>query len=132
MSTMSPPGSEPDPVVAVDYHAAEGFHEHTADVWPEAPRDDNRRDWTLVAVALTALVAVLAAAIALVSLATGGESSRTVVQKAAPAAAAAATATPTLADAEGHRVREVRACRPDAPADPGRHVKKFESTSTST
>jgi hypothetical protein len=120
MSTVLPPAPEPevDGAPPVDYyHHAEGFTE-----------PDERREWMLVAVGLTALVAVLAAVIALVSLATSNdEPARTVV--AAPAAKAepaTSAAAPTLADAKGVEFEPFEAVDPTLPAVPPGPVKKFD------
>src|SRR5215218_9536736 len=120
MSTVLTPSPDPDlqgPPPPIDYAQAEGI-----------PAPDPRREWTLVAVGLTALVAVLSAAIALVSLASSTDQpGRTVV--AAPAAAAPAApdaATPTLADAGGVKFEPFEKVDPTLPPVPAGPVKKFD------
>jgi nitrite reductase (NO-forming) len=94
--TPAPPPqahAAPDPV---DYAAAEGLLEA-----------QDRRDWTLMWIGLTALVAVLAAVIAVFSFAaSGGEDPAegpavAPVPAAAPAAQPADAPAPTLAESEG-------------------------------
>ena len=124
MSATLPPHHDPalGPDPALDYHAAEGFPT------PAAP--DKRREWTLVAVGLTALVAVLAAAIALIGLSAGERrrrKRRRDAGAAAPAAApAAAATTPTLADAKGIAFEPFERVDPTLPAIPPGAVKKFD------
>jgi nitrite reductase (NO-forming) len=115
MSTVLPPAPEPELTAP--------------DTVPAAP--DVRREWTLVAVGLTALVALIAAAIAVVSLASGGGGeSTTVVAKpaATPEAAvpAAPAAAPTLADAEGVKFEPFERVDPTLPQVPPGPVKKFD------
>ncbi len=88
-----PPADPPPPVEPPEPAAAQ-------------PAPDERREWTLVAVGLTALVAALAIIIALVAFASGGEDAASTATPAKPAAAATApapgdAAAPTLADAKG-------------------------------
>jgi len=93
---------------------------------------DIRREWTLVAVGLTALVAVLAAAIALIGLAGGDSDSRSAVAPAkvaappATAQPAAPAAAPTLADAKGIEFEPFERVDPTLPAIPSGPVKKFD------
>ena len=91
---------------------------------------DLRREWTLVAVGLTALVAVLAAAIALIGLASGSTDSKSVIAPAsvaAPAATAQATAAaPTLEDAKGIDFEPFERVDPTLPAIPPGPVKTFD------
>jgi nitrite reductase (NO-forming) len=121
MSTVLPPPKEPGSggLPPIDYHAAEGL---------AAP--DERREWTLVAVGLTALVAVLAAAIAIASLASSAGGDRAVVTKpvAAPTAAAATepAAAPTLEDAKGVEFEPFENVDPTLPSVPAGKVKKFD------
>ena len=118
MSATLPPPQEPragaDP--ALDYHAAEGL--------PSPP--DERREWTLIAIGLTALVAVLAAAVALVGLAShDSDPAAAVKPTAAPTAQPVAT-TPTLADAKGVAFEEFSRVDPTLPQIPPGSVKKFD------
>jgi nitrite reductase (NO-forming) len=134
MSTLIPPQPESDRDHAVDYHAAEGF-----DSLPPSPPlhvppvedGDGRNAWTLVAVGLTALVAVIAAAFAVVALATSSSDSTATVVKpaAAPAAHQAATTpaqAPTLEDAEGVAFEPFERVDPTLPEIPAGTVKKFD------
>jgi uncharacterized cupredoxin-like copper-binding protein len=119
MSTVTP--SEPDSAPALDYHAAEGF----ADAPP--PDSGARREWLLVGLGLTALVAVIASALALVGLAKGDGDTTTVVKpQAAATAAAADAAAPTLADAKGVAFEKFARVDPTLPAVPAGAVKKFD------
>jgi uncharacterized cupredoxin-like copper-binding protein len=122
MSTVLPPSPDADfdgPPPPIDYAQAEGF-----------PAPDSRREWTLVAVGLTALIAVLSAAIALVSLASSSDRpGRTVVTKpAAPAtsAAPAGALAPTLEDAKGVQFEPFEAVDPTLPAVPPGPAKTFD------
>ena len=95
-----------------------------------AEKERSFREWVLLGVGLTALVAVLAAVTAVVALATGASGKTTVVGQAAgkaPAAApAAAVAAPTLADAKGVEFEPFERVNPDLPAVPAGNVKKFD------
>jgi FtsP/CotA-like multicopper oxidase with cupredoxin domain len=120
MSTVLPPQPEPEVegVPPIDYHHAEGF-----------TTPDERREWTYVAIGLTALIAFIAVAMALLSLATGDDGATTVAAKPAataePAPAAAAPA-PTLADAEGVAFEAFERVDPTLPPVPPGPVKKFD------
>ena len=135
MSTLIPPQPGSDRDHALDYHAAEGFDSlppspplHA----PPADEGDGRNAWTLVAVGLTALVALIAAALAVAGLAAsgGGSGPATVVeQPAAPGAVHAATTpaqAPTLADAEGIRFEPFERVDPTLPETPAGAVKRFD------
>ena len=112
MSTVLPPAPEPE----LDYDHAEGF-----------TTSDARREWTLVAVGLTALVAIIAAAIAVVSLAASTDDpERTVVTRPAADAAPAAATAPTLADAKGVDFEPFEKVDPTLPPVPAGAVKKFD------
>jgi uncharacterized cupredoxin-like copper-binding protein len=119
MSTVLPPRPEPevDGTPPLDYHHAEGF-----------TTPDERREWTFVAIGLTALVAFVAVVMALLSLATGDDGGTTVVTKpaAAETAAPAAAAAPTLADAEGIEFEPFERVDPTLPAVPPGPVKTFD------
>ncbi len=89
----SPQDEQAPPKVPLDYAAAEGFNGEPPDV---------RREWMLVVVGLTSLVAVLAIAFAIFAVVTTG------TDEAAPAPVAAASVTPvadapapTLAESKG-------------------------------
>ena len=81
MSTLIP-GSEPEPTSEIDYHAAEGLNDAPPVEHPiGAPADDDGkrwREWMMVGVGLTALVAILAIMVSAFALATAaGTSSST-------------------------------------------------------
>src|SRR3954452_6543036 len=106
-----------------DYHAAEGFTPP-----PEPSRDRTRvwREWMMVGLALTALVAVLGTVVAVAALivrddrAAGAPATKVVAK--APAADKPA---PTLADAKGMKFEKFQAVDPTLPAVPAGAVKKF-------
>jgi uncharacterized cupredoxin-like copper-binding protein len=119
MSTVS--HRETDAGTAPAYHAAEGFDGAP----PAAPASGARREWLLVGLGLTALVAIIASALALIGLASGDDGTTTVVgQPAVPAAAAAAA--PTLADAKGVAFEKFARVDPTLPPVPAGAVKRFE------
>ena len=89
-----------------DYHTAEGFHE---------PPEDPRRDWTLVAVGLVALLAIIGIAFSIAALAKPEDQAAAPVA-AAPAAPAADQAAPTLADAKGVAFESFKRVDPTLPA----------------
>jgi uncharacterized cupredoxin-like copper-binding protein len=121
MSTVSP--SEPDSAPALDYHAAEGF----AGAPPAPPGSGERREWLLVGLGVTALVAIIAAALALVGLARDEDGAPTVVkQQSAQPAAAADAAAPTLADAKGVAFEQFTRVDPTLPPVPAGAIKKFD------
>ena len=96
---------------------------------PEDKPEQVWREWMMVATGLTALVAVIAVAVAIVAFATNGDTTTTkVVTKAAPAKAAAAgavIAAPTLEQAKGIKYEPFKAVDPTLPAVPAGAVKKF-------
>ena len=83
-----------------------------------------------MAIGLTALIAIISAVIAFVSLvASGSESTRAAVAKpaaAAPASVPAPTAAPTLAEAEGVKFEPFERVDPTLPPVPAGPVKKFD------
>ena len=93
-------------------------------------RERARREWTAIAIGLTALLAILAGVVATFALA-GAVSSTgkttTVVQRAAPAAATnpADAPAPTADSAKGVRFEPYRWVDPTLPAVPGGAVKRF-------
>src|SRR5215208_5873597 len=109
MSTLIP-GSEPEPTTPIDYHAAEGLDAADPVDNPVVATDADGnvwREWMMVGVGLTALLAILAVMVSAFTLATDDDSTRT-TRTAAPTAqppkepaAAGETAPPTLADAKG-------------------------------
>jgi nitrite reductase (NO-forming) len=105
----------------IDYYAAEGF------IRPEPERERARREWTLVAAGLAALVAVLALVVGAFALARGDSGATTTVVKrvAAPAAAAAPAKAPTLAAAKGIAFEKFEKVDPTLPPVPAGAVKKF-------
>jgi uncharacterized cupredoxin-like copper-binding protein len=116
---------EPSAIEAIDYHAAEGLAELPA----APPPAGDRREWLLIGMGLTALIAVIASALALIGLArSGDEGTRTVVKQppAQPVAAAASAAAPTVADAKGIAFEKFSRVDPTLPPVPGGAVKKFD------
>ncbi len=111
-----------DPPVQVDpVHV-----EITAADWR---RDRARREWMLLGLVLTALVALLAIVVAVFAFATGGDSTParpSVAPVKAPAAPAAVAAAPTLADAKGIAFEKFTKVDPTLPAVPAGAVKKFK------
>jgi hypothetical protein len=125
MSTVSPP--EPDSLQAIDYEVAEGFADRPPA--PSAPpASGERREWLFVAIGLTALIAVIASAVALIGLARGGDDAATTVvkQESAQPSAPTEAAAPTLADAKGVAFEEFTRVDPTLPPVPPGPVKKFE------
>ena len=121
----------------VDYHAAEALHElqgqEQLTIPPELIAIDERREWTLVAVGLTGLVAILAAVLAVFAFATAGGDGTTARTAAAPAAAAPATEhatapqpAPTIEDAKGIAFEPFERVDPTLPAIPSGKVKAFD------
>src|SRR5687768_8416355 len=116
------PDPEQRPTPPVDYEAAEGLDqapavlvEITAADWR---RDRARREWLMVGVGLSVLVAVLAIVLAVLAFAEGGEPSAA-RPAAAPAAPTAEATAPTLADAKGiafEKFEKVDATLPPVPA----------------
>ncbi len=107
--TENPPAEERVSPAVVDYATAEGL---------TPPPGDARREWMLVGLGLSALVAVLATIVAVVTLATPGDDAP------APAPVAAATAkvpaadgpAPTLAQAKGIAFEKFAKVDPTLPA----------------
>jgi nitrite reductase (NO-forming) len=111
--------------------------EHDLDTAPEpvsGPPDETQekvwREWMMVATGLTALVAVIAAAVSLVAFATGGDTTTKVVTGTQAAKAAAPTtaiaAAPKLEDAKGIKFEPFEPVDPTLPAVPAGAVKEFE------
>src|SRR5687767_13884799 len=132
MPTLTP-DPEQHPTPPVDYEAAEGLDqapavlvEITAADWR---RDRAWRDWLMVGVGLSCLVAVLAIVLAVLAFAEGGEPSaaRPVAAPArAPAAPAAEATAPTLADAKGIAFEKFEKVDATLPPVPAGAVKKFK------
>src|SRR5438093_3607626 len=119
-------GAVDAPLLPAEYHAAEGFS--------EPPRPDDRakvwREWMMVGLGLTALVAVLGTVVAFAALLIrndGSSSAAAPARAAAPAVAfpAADKPAPTLADAKGIKFEKFHAVDPTLPAVPAGAVKKF-------
>jgi nitrite reductase (NO-forming) len=116
---LHPPAAEP-----VDYAKAEGLDVAPATTMPGLEPEREKREWTLVAVGLTALVAVLAMVIGVFSFASGGDAGHddhatTVAAPAAAAPVAAAAGTteaPTLKDAKGVAFEKFERVDPALPA----------------
>jgi nitrite reductase (NO-forming) len=96
-------------------------------VGPTAPAA--RREWLLVAIGLSTLVAIITSALAFVLIVRGGDATGTTTvvreQAAAPAAAAPAAA-PTLDDAKGIEFEKFARVDPTLPPVPAGRVKKFD------
>jgi FtsP/CotA-like multicopper oxidase with cupredoxin domain len=91
---------------------------------PDPPRE--WRDWMMVAIGLTALVAIIAAAVSIVAFAESGSDTTTrVVTRAQPAPAATVAAAPTLAQAKGVEYEPFKPVDATLPAVPPGAVKKF-------
>jgi uncharacterized cupredoxin-like copper-binding protein len=116
----------------IDYGAAEGLDQdapHHVDL--DTALDSAEGSpwaWLWVGVGLVALVAIIGAAIGIVALARGGDSSTVVQQAPAKAAAPAAepAAAPTLAQAKGVAFEKFERVDPKLPAVPPGAVKKFD------
>jgi nitrite reductase (NO-forming) len=119
MSTLIPNSEDH---AAAHYAEAEGF------LAPDIEAD--RRSWIYVALGLVGLVAVIAASIAVVALATGNRELQPA--GAAPAAAhtdqaaAAPAAAPTAAEAKGVKFEPFERVDPTLPAVPAGSVKTFK------
>jgi FtsP/CotA-like multicopper oxidase with cupredoxin domain len=115
MPTSTPPESErPSALSPTDYRRAEGL--------PPAGEIKIWREWMMVGLGLTALVAVLAGTLAVVAIGTGGGTTErtTIVKKAAtPAHAAHAAHAAPVAFEQFEKVD------PTLPAVPAGAVKKF-------
>jgi FtsP/CotA-like multicopper oxidase with cupredoxin domain len=96
---------------------------------PDATEEKVWREWMMVATGLTALVAVIAAAVSLVAFATDGETTTKVVTRTqtakAAAPATAIAAAPKLEDAKGIKFEPFKPVDPTLPAVPAGAVKKF-------
>ena len=132
MPTLTP-DPEQHPTAPVDYEAAEGLDqapavlvEITAADWR---RDRARREWLMVGVGLSVLVAVLAIVLAVLAFAEGGEPSAARPAAApaqAPAAPTAEATAPTLADAKGIAFEKFEKVDATLPPVPAGAVKKFK------
>ena len=119
-TTAHPKARETGLAEPLDHHIAEGLP-------PGGPGDpptangDGDREWLLVGLALVALIAVIGIGLAIVSIATGGRESTTIVREAPAQTAAAPDApAPTLADAKGVAFEKFGKRRPDPAGHPGR------------
>jgi hypothetical protein len=121
MATQTRPDHERGSATAdVDYLAAEGIAR------PEPERERARREWTMVAVGLAGLVAILALVLGAFALAHDGSGdTTTIVKRAAAPAAAAPAKAPTLADAKGIAFEKFEKVDPTLPPAPPGPVKKF-------
>ena len=126
------PGSEPEPSTTIDYHAEEGLKDADPVENPivaASEEDGGRwREWMMVGIGLTALVAILAILVSAFALATGDDSEGTSATPAPAAqpAAAGETAAPTLADAKGIAFEPFERVDPTLPPVPAGAVKTFK------
>jgi uncharacterized cupredoxin-like copper-binding protein len=108
---LPPQDEQVPPPPSIDYAVAEGLAE---------PPDEVRREWTLVGLGLTALIAVLAIFIAIAAFAITGDDDETPAPAATPAVApakpAADATAPTLADAKGVAFEKFAKVDPTLPA----------------
>jgi nitrite reductase (NO-forming) len=102
--------------------------ETTPPATASAPRERVWKEWMMVAIGITALVAILATVTALVALASGGSPEKTVVDKAAAPATAPALDTPAADDpaAKGVEFEPFERVDPALPEVPAGAVKKFD------
>src|SRR5213592_367017 len=115
-------GAVDAPLLPAEYHAAEGFS--------EPPRPDDRarvwREWMMVGLGLTALVAVLGTVVAVAALIVrDNRTAAAPATKVVAKAPAADTPAPTLADAKGIKFEKFQEVDPTLPAVPAGPVKKF-------
>ncbi len=92
---------------------------------PDPPRE--WREWMMVGLGLTALIAIVAAAVSIVAFAQSGNGSTTtrVVTRGQATATPAATAAPTLEQAKGIKYEPFKPVDATLPAVPAGAVKKF-------
>lgn len=119
--------TEPEPPV-MDYHRAEGFTEADLAIDQATEKERAWKDWMLVGIGLTALVAVIAIILSFVGIAQTDQAGT--VTTAAPAAASAKlpaglAPAPTLAQAKGVPYEMYRPVDPTLPAVPAGPVKRF-------
>jgi hypothetical protein len=110
-----PDPEHPTPLSPGDYRQAEGL--------PPAGDIKDWREWMMVGLGLTALVAVLASTLAIVAVATSGGSGETttvVKHAAAPASPATPKAAPTLAESKGVAFTPFERLDPTLPKVPPR------------
>jgi FtsP/CotA-like multicopper oxidase with cupredoxin domain len=120
-TTSNPEVQRPSATADLDYRRAEGLAEASSD-------GAARREWTLIAIGLVGLLAVLAIIVSLFAFADGGAGeTTTIVEHSAPAAAAKAAPAnaPTLADAKGMAFEKFAKVDPTLPAVPAGAVKRF-------
>lgn len=116
----APPSSAP-----LDYRTAEGFHE--ADAESSFGRSSARREWTLVGLGLTALLAILVSIVAVVTLLTNSTPTPASITPAPIVAGTSdAAAAPTLAEAKGIAFEDFSRVDPQLPAVSAVAVKTFK------
>jgi uncharacterized cupredoxin-like copper-binding protein len=129
------PDPEQHPTAPVDYEAAEGLdQEPPVQVWitaAEFRHDRARREWLMVGLGLSCLVAVLAIVLVVVAFSEGGETSAArpgaaAAPARAPAAPPAEATAPSLADAKGIAFEKFAKVDATLPPVPAGAVKKFK------
>ena len=132
MSTRTPiPHAIADPV---DYEAAEGLDQappvHVEITAADWRHDRARREWMMIGLVLSVLVALLAIVVAVFGRSPPAASPRPPVlpprRQGARRAPAAEAAAPTLADAKGIAFEKFTKVDPTLPAVPAGAVKKFK------
>ena len=129
MPAVLPDRPASKPTQPLDYRAAEGLAPE-ADATAAERRADARREWTLVGLGLTALLAIVVAIVTVVALVSADDRAATPATVAAPAAPAhadhGAAPAPTLAEAQGVAFEKFSRVDPKLPAVPAGAVKTFK------
>lgn len=107
--------------------APDTFGDFSAGPFAAAKIAREKREWLLVVVGITLLVAVLAAVLSVVGIAVSDDGTPApVAATTAPVASAADSLTPTLAQSKGIAFEKFERVDPTLPAVPAGAVKKFE------
>jgi nitrite reductase (NO-forming) len=122
-ATTGQPPDLPSRAPEIDYRAAEGLDTE------ESPHKV-RREWTLVAIGLVAVLAILAVVVSIFALSGGsaarGEAGAAPAQPAGAGEAVPVAATPTLEDAKGVDFEPFERVDPALPAVPSGEIKRFD------